>query len=124
MADIYSEKRVREIVREEIREQGIAIKEQGRAIKKLEKKLDSGFKEQGNLLGKLDSGLKEQGILLEKLDLDLTKVTELLSKELEVKSQVSRHERRLKDLETDNKLVKLTVTAHSKQLNTLTGEGA
>lgn len=60
--------------------------------------------------------VKKQGVLLEDLHAKFDKNIDKLTAQMNVKKQVNGHEERIDDLETEQRLLKTTVTLHSQQL--------
>lgn len=97
MADQLTEDKVRQIVSEEI----------------------TGSKDIGDIKGEIAEIKDEQtkqGVLLEDLHAKFDKNIDLLTAQMNVKRQVDKHEGRLDDLETGQRLLKTTVKLHSRRL--------
>ncbi len=71
-------------------------------------------------VSKMQSEITRTFVLMQTQSEELKVVTELLSTNLDVKSHVINHDKRLTNLEIDNKHTKRTLTIHSRQLKTLT----
>lgn len=101
MSDIYSEKRVRKIIREEFAD--IYSEQRVREIVRDE-------------VADIRQEQYRQAVLLEDVQSDLKTVLEMLSANLTVKKQVSSHGERLGAVETTQSMLVTTVKAHSRKL--------
>jgi len=62
------------------------------------------------------------GILLESLEHQFKAVLEAVSESLQLIRRIDDHAQRITQLETDSRLMKRTVTFHSRQLKSLTSD--
>lgn len=105
MADVYSEKRVREIVRGTVRDEiDLAIE--------THPKLQNMSRE----FTEMKQEFHKQGVLFEQVNENVKLVLQMLSRNLTVSRHVKNHAKRIGDLEKQGKLLSSTVTLHSQQL--------
>lgn len=83
------------------------------SVRKIVSEEISGVKEEVSGLKKEQ---KKQGILLEDLHAKLDKNIDLLTRQMDVKKRVDKHDERLDELEAGQKTIKAVVKLHAEQL--------